>query len=215
MWKLVIIFSFFLVIGCSKYPSLYQPCDLLKEVYSTSKDRRFEKKKLEEIIKYGTYAFIESDTNQKQNLPEETRYKNFCVLRKLLTNYGFPNRQVIGCYDNVVTKFSYLVLNKNPRNIKKFRRIMFSLGKQFKQESIILASNGKVQLVFTSGPNIGRAYMGEGFNEITDKNYSVIKCDCPNQTNYCKIEEKCLVIGQYYLNRTKLSYILAEFKDLL
>ena len=219
MFKSTLIKSIFflLILPFAAYGNndkIIGPCYLLNEIQVIQKSTNFEKKNLLDIINNGTYAFIESDSLDLLDSPEN-RVAKFRELGEALDKEGLPHRQIAGSYNGDITTFSYLVLNPKENNIKEFRRTIFKLGKQFKQESIILSSNSKVQLIFTTGLNVGRAYSGQGFEKTANKNFSVIKCDCPNNQSTCTIDQQCLVMGQYNLNYKHLSEILEEFKDLL
>ena len=188
----------------------------LKELLSDCPENNplFQRSNVEEIIKNGTYAFIESSSFSEQPFSSKIEYSRFYKLGNILTKKKLPNRQIVGSYDGKVTKFSYLVLKSKGMSVREFRRTIFRLGRQFNQESIILSSSGMVQLVFTTGLKAGRAYLGKGSQTTVNKNFSVIKCDCANDIDSRNLNEQYLVLGEYNLNRNFLSDMFEEFKDL-
>lgn len=134
---------------------------------------------------------IESISAENYDAPEYMQNEQFTFLSNCLSDYGLPHRQITGAYEGTITQFSYFVIKPDNFDLKTFREIIFHLGEQFKQESIILSTKGHVELVFTSGDNVGMALEGTGFNSIIGKNYSKIHTS----------DDKNYFIGEYYLDR--------------
>lgn len=158
--------------------------------FNDSYEDYFFKKNIKKVVNDETYAMIESSVFSEES-SENIENEKFASLGKLLANYGLPHRQIVGNYENVLSKYSFLVIKPENLDLKKFRQIIFDLGEKFKQESIILSSVGKVELVFTTGINAGTALVGKGFNTNKGENYSEIKTT----------EGKSFFIGEYYIDR--------------
>jgi hypothetical protein len=170
---------------------------LLLIIFKQMSVEYFQKSVLEKIIKEECYAFIESQTCN--NVCEEDNVRLFQLLDQLLTQEGLQHRQVIGSYNGDETEFSYIAIKPASMAETSFRRVVFKLGQKFNQESIIISSAGKVELLFTTGPNAGRSYCGSGFHEVKD-NYSIINCD----------HDENVIIGEYNLDRNVISEIDAD-----
>lgn len=190
---------------------------LIKLIQAPSHDAFFQKSKIKDIIERGTYAFVETFCDSKSYLSQEEQLQKFHELGDLLRSKKLPYQQIIGSYEGTVTQYSYLVLKSKAMDLREFRRTIFMLGQKFEQESVIISSNGKVQLIFTQGPNSGRAYLGEGFKETANRNFSLIKCHDENNegTDNVSMSKQWLVIGDYNINRNVLSEIFDDFSDLI
>lgn len=151
----------------------------------------FTKKNIEETVKHGTYAMIESVSSEDIEISESKQKEKFDLLGQRLADNGFPHQQITGTYEGITTKFSFFVMMSEEVDFKKFRQIIFRLGEEFKQESVIFSSKEVVELVFTTGTNTGKALTGKGFNNKTSRNFSEITTS--DQKNY--------IIGEYNLNR--------------
>lgn len=162
-------------------------------------------KEIDLIIRLGTYALIESDSLDDADLTNEKRLQKFKALGVILSENGLPFRKITGAYQGRLNSYSYFVWKPEHFDLTHFRRILFQLGRNNQQESVILSSAGSVQLVFTSGPNIGRAYSGSGFSDSVGSNYSIIP-GIEGEADY--------TIGEYPLNKN-LSDVIDEFKDML
>lgn len=154
----------------------------------------FTEENIKKTVNDGYYAMIESATSEDAEIPESEQNRRFFLLGELLADNGLPHRQITGSYEGVETKFSFFVVKPDGVDLTKFRQIIFDLGEQFKQESIILSSKGFVELVFTKGENAGKALTGSGFSSEIGKNFSEITTS----------DGQSYFIGEYYLDRQRL-----------
>ena len=82
---------------------------------------------------------------------------------------------------------------------------MFTLGQLFFQESIIISSNNKIKLIFTSGLNFAKAYFADQFDTSIDKNFSLIPYDKNSDNNNNDDNLNYIIIGQYNFDYDKLN----------
>jgi len=154
----------------------------------------FTEENIKKIISDGDYAMIESASSEDVDMSKAEQVRKCALLSKFLTASGFPHRQITGSYEGIKTNFSFFVIKPDQVDLTKFRQVIFCLGEQFKQESVILSSQGYVELVFTTGENTGKALIGKGFNSKIAKNFSEI----PTSGG------KSYFIGEYHLDRQRL-----------
>lgn len=143
----------------------------------------------------GTYASIESQSSQDP-CTESDDDKKFAFLGELLAKNELPHRQIIGSYEGFETKYSFFIVKPENVDLQKFRKIIFDLGEQFKQESVILSTKNSIELVYTTGEHKGTAWVGNGFDTNIGENYSKLSTS----------DGKEYFIGQYYLDRQ--NYVL-------
>ena len=146
---------------------------------------------LRKIVYNGVYAMIESDSNNDIDKSLEFRQYKFNLLHNNLKELKLPHIQITGCYDGIATSNSYFVWIPQNMTFTNFRQILFKIGSNFQQESIIISCYNSIQLIYTTGINVGKAYLGYGFNNdnICD-NYSLIKLNDGTE----------FYIGKYNLN---------------
>jgi hypothetical protein len=154
----------------------------------------FTHENIEKTVHDGTYAMIESVSSEDAEISESAQNEKFALLGSFLADNQFPHRQITGSYEGVSTKFSFFVVKPEGVDLTKFRQIIFSLGKKFKQESVIFSSKEFVELAFTTGVNAGKTLTGQGFNSRIDRNFSEIITS----------DGKYYFIGEYYLDRHSL-----------
>lgn len=154
-------------------------------------DPYFTDENIKKAVFNDTYAMIESISYEDYDTTEHEKNEKFVSLGKYLSDYGLPHRPIRGSYEGTITDFSYLVIKPENFDLKTFREIIFLLGQEFNQESVILSTKGHVELVFTTGNNVGKALVGDGFNDIIGKNYSEIHT----------ADGKNYFIGEYYIDR--------------
>jgi hypothetical protein len=154
-------------------------------------DCSFTKASVEQTVYHGTYAMIESISVTDKDFKKSQHKEKFAGLKQSLTDQGLSHCQIIGCYEGEKTKYSCFVVKPSGIDLTKFRQIIYDLGKQFGQESVIISSNNKVELIFTTGEKVNQACYGEGFKKQKGDNYSKIRTS----------DGKKFYIGEYKLNR--------------
>lgn len=155
----------------------------------------FTEENITKTVNNGTYAMIESISSQDEGFTEDMHNEKFSVLEKLLEENLLPHQQITGSYEGFITKYSFFVVKPENSDLETFRKTIFTLGQQFKQESVIISSKGDTELVFTTGNNVNKALTGKGFNSTIGKNFSELKTT----------DGKSFFIGEYYLDRQNFS----------
>lgn len=148
----------------------------------------FTKENIQKAVHEGSYAMIESSVNSEKRTETEENAM-FALLGQLLTQNTLPHRQAIGSWERVESYYSFFVIKPEDMDLQRFRQIIFDLGEQFRQASVVLATNNDIEIVYTTGEHVGTACVGHGYKNIDE-----------NSANYTKIrtsDEKDSFIGEF------------------
>jgi hypothetical protein len=163
----------------------------------------FTKANIEDTVSNGTYAMIDSSVMEgveKEKRTDEQENEIFAKLRGKLTNYGLPHRQVEGFYDGQPSNYSIFVIKPETVDLEKFRKKIFKLGNDFKQESIVLSTKNFVEIVYNKNEYpgkakheyAGKAQRGEGF-----ENDSTPDAEKKNYTKISTSDKEYYFIGKF------------------
>lgn len=159
--------------------------------FSNTYNSYFTEEGIHKAVNQGTYAMIESISSLDEGFTEKMHDDKFAFLGKLLTENNLPHRQMTGCWGGDKTYYSFFVVKSEEGDLKEFRKIIFDLGEQFKQKTVILSTAGHVEEVHTTGKHVNQAEVGEGFNTTIGENYSELSTT----------DGKSYFIGSFYLDR--------------
>lgn len=141
----------------------------------------FQEEALRTTIEMGTYGMIESTSRCFAKRSREVKLERFQSLHRDLIKEGIPHRQITGAYRGSTTDLSFLVIKPGEMDEAVFKKMLFSLGAKYRQQSIIYSASlrpGKKEkrnyLLFTTGEHAGYSRSGIGFIEGNFENYSLI-----------------------------------------
>ena len=148
---------------------------------------RMDRPKLQETLTKGHFSIISAGRNGAD--PEEANmkpddpffHKRHEELRTELEKHGLTYTEAVGHYGSQEPSFlvfhddteltpktqkSIMVHHKDEDEAKKNRRILTDLGKKFNQDSVLHGSNGRNEIVFTTGKKSGVTCGGHGWKEV-------------------------------------------------
>ncbi len=166
--------------------------------FSGSDRENFSESNLRKAIETGAYGMIESTSFHFANAKEDVKKARFSTLSRDLAALKLPHRQITGVYKGHKTGLSFLVLKPSGVEEEVFKKMLFTLGAKYLQESIIFSAKlrpGETEkrnyLIFTTGEHAGYSRSGTGFIENNKENYSEITT----------AEGTTIVIGAYNLEK--------------
>lgn len=167
----------------------------------TNDNSLFSFNHIQKIVHEETYAIVESISSQQENLPDRILDQISDSFKYLLKELGLLYLQIKGSYQGCTTNHSFFIVKPIDMKLEKFREIIFNLGVIFRQESVVISTQGNVELVFTTGKYAGKACLGRGFIHRSNNNGQKASCD-----NYSEIKTsdgKNYYIGEFDLNRKR------------
>ncbi len=115
----------------------------------------------------GKYALLSAGRNpnnaEDMQLTNEQITARSQALHQDLVNSGYMFTPSLGKYGGE-TEDSFLVM-AHEADTKE----AIELGQKYHQDSIIAADSGQQQMIFTTGENVGQAYIGSGFDPLPDE----------------------------------------------
>jgi hypothetical protein len=117
-------------------------------------------------LQQGRYAIVSAGRNNQS--PEDAQLTDEQVsarsdsLERDLVGAGYMYSPGKGKYAGD-SEDSFLVMAHEAET-----KDVIALGKKYNQDSVIVGDKGNQQMIYTTGPNVGQAYIGSGMEELAD-----------------------------------------------
>ena len=154
-----------------------------------SHEIRLTKEELKAVLKKGHYSILSAGRNpadpDEAELPwdDPVFVERHAALKAELESLGFPHTEIEGHYglpemsffvihgDTARTKGPFMIHHKSVTEHAAIR----NLGEKYNQESVIHSKDGRHELHYTSGENLGRFNPGSGYKFVPNaKDYFTV-----------------------------------------
>lgn len=123
------------------------------------------KAELDIVLSSGKFALVSAGKNPRlePGMTKDQEQRRHSLLRSRLVDDGFAFTQVVGHYEGIEDSFLVMVHDANREHIR-------AMGKEFNQDSVIFAEEGKQEMHFTTGDHAqrGECHEGKGFEYKPD-----------------------------------------------
>ena len=179
---------------------------------------KMDKPKLQETLTKGHFSIISAGKNGAD--PKEAKmspddpffHKRHEELRTELEKQGLSYTEAVGHYGSQEPSFlvfhddteltpktqkSVMVHHKDADEAKRNRKVLEELGKKFNQDSVLHGSNGRNEIVFTTGKKSGVTCGGHGWKEVPHAKdyYTDISLEGKNHTKFTLDLSDCFKRG--------------------
>ncbi len=114
--------------------------NLTRDPQFHSGQKYFNEIPLRKTIEKGAYGMVESTSKHFATASRGVKLERFASLSRDLTELNLPHKPIIGVYKGHKTDISFLVIKLEIMTEETFKKLLFSLGRKYEQESIIFSA---------------------------------------------------------------------------
>lgn len=179
---------------------------------------KLDRKNLHKVLSNGHFTIISAGRNGKDTREKDMEatdpffHERHEKLRADLEANGLAYTEAIGHYDNPESSFivihdgttltpktskSVMVHHRDDADAKRQRRVLAELGEKYNQDSVLFGSEGKNDILFTTGERKGKKCGGKGWKETpaATNYYTDVELSNREHTKFALDIQECIDKG--------------------